>query len=215
MTFSPSLTNTRFDKIADTQKIFRIMLDAMARPGKIYQLPSVGLLLSNTPSKLAPFETLAGVLATLLDHEVTFCLLGNDDSAMNLTPMLGAATGSRSLTRDKADYVVTLEAPETSLLSQLNPGSLQYPNTATTLISRVENLANEAETEGKGTILELRGPGVEPDQKLWVAGTKATFFNALSSINAGYPTGIDIIWVTAGGKLVGLPRSTQLTVSNE
>jgi len=212
MTSSPVLTGSRFDKIADTQKIFRIMLDAMARPGKIYQLPPVGWLLSNNSSKFASFETLSGVLATLIDHEVTFCLLGNDDSAMNLTPILSAATGSRSVTRDKADYVATLEAPETSLLSQLNPGSLLYPNIATTLISRVENLANEAEGEGNGTLLALNGPGAEPNQKLWVAGTNATFFNTLSSINAGYPTGLDIIWATPSGKLVGLPRSTRITV---
>jgi alpha-D-ribose 1-methylphosphonate 5-triphosphate synthase subunit PhnH len=184
----------------------------MARPGKLYQLPPVGQLLGSTSGKYSQYETLATVLNTLLDHEVTFCLLGNDDTSFDLTPMLSAITGSRSTTRDKADYVVTLQAPEENLLPHLNPGNLLYPNMATTLISLVEELENELPTKSTSPLLELSGPGIKSVQKLWVAGTNATFFNTLNDINAGYPTGIDIFWLTPAGKLVGLPRSSKITI---
>jgi alpha-D-ribose 1-methylphosphonate 5-triphosphate synthase subunit PhnH len=212
MTLSHALGSARFDKIADTQKIFRVMLEALARPGQLYRLSPVGSLFSSASGKFDSFETTGSLLATLLDHEVTFCVLGQDDRALELSLLIGATTGSRSVPRDKADYVVTLEAPAESLLSQLNPGSLLFPNTATTLICRVENLANQIPEGNSGAWLELSGPGVAPGQTLGVAGVKATFFNELKAINAGYPLGLDIIWVTPHGTLAGLPRSTQLAI---
>lgn len=212
MTLGHTLACAHFDKIADTQKIFRVMLDALARPGQLYRLPPVGPLFSSASGKFDIFETTGSLLATLLDHEVTFCVLGQDDRALELSLLIGAATGSRSAPRDKAEYVATLEAPEENLLAQLNPGSLLYPNTATTLICRVEELANQLPKGDSGALLELSGPGVAPGQTLWVAGVEATFFNELKAINAGYPLGLDILCVTPQGQLAGLPRSTHLTI---
>ncbi|GAC1448426.1 MAG: phosphonate C-P lyase system protein PhnH [Ktedonobacteraceae bacterium] len=208
---SPAIV--RFDAVRDTQKVFRVLLDALSRPGKFYELPQVGFVFGSARSSaFDPFQALGAVLATLLDHEVTFCLLGQDDVVRDLSTQLASLTSSRSASRDKANYVVTLQAPQKSLLSQLNTGNLLYPDTSTTLLCLVPDLAPGSRAEQSGTLLALAGPGVAEGQTIWVADTDATFFDALSTVNAHYPLGIDVILLTPAGRVAGLPRSTQSTI---
>lgn len=209
------LLATRFDPVHDTQKVFRVLLDALSRPGKLYELPPVGFVFGSARTRSSAFDQFqspGAILATLLDHEVTFCLLGQDDAAYELGTQLADLTSSHSTDREQANYVVTLQAPAPSLVSQLNPGNLLYPDTSTTLICLVSGLALSAPDEHNGTLLALDGPGVAERQTVWVADTEATFFNALSKVNASYPRGIDVICVTSAGRVVGLPRSTRLTI---
>lgn len=212
------LTAARFDAVRDTQKVFRVLLDALSRPGKLHELPPVGFVFGSARTRSSAFEqfqALGAVLVTLLDHEVTFCLLsqdGQDDVTHDLSIQLGNLTASHAVPRDKANYVVTLQAPAPSLLSQLNPGNLLYPDTSATLICLVPELAARSLSEHTGTLLALDGPGVAERQTVWVADTNATFFNALSTVNAQYPLGFDVIWVTPAGRVAGLPRSSQLTI---
>lgn len=209
------LTAARFDAVRDTQKVFRVLLDALSRPGKLYELPPVGFVFGsaqNCSSAFDQFQALGAILATLLDHEVTFCLLGQGDIAHDLSIQLSKLTSSRSVPRDKANYVITLQGPASSLLSQLNPGNLLYPDTSATLICLVPELAAHSLTEHTGTLLALDGPGVAEKQTVWVADTNATFFNALSLMNTQYPLGFDVICITPAGRVAGLPRSSQLTI---
>jgi alpha-D-ribose 1-methylphosphonate 5-triphosphate synthase subunit PhnH len=209
------LTAARFDAVRDTQKVFRVLLDALSRPGKLYELPPVGFVFGSAQTRSSvfdQFQALGAILATLLDHEVTFCLLGQDDIVHDLSIQLSKLTSSHSAPRDKASYVVTLQAPASSLLSQLNPGNLLYPDTSATLICMVPGLAASSLSEHTGTLLALDGPGVAEKQTVWVADTNATFFNALSVVNTQYPLGFDVIWITPAGRVAGLPRSSQLTI---
>lgn len=209
------LTAVRFDAVRDTQKVFRVLLDALSRPGQLYDLPRVGFVFGSARTRSSmfdQFQPLGAILTTLLDHEVTFCLLGQDDAVHDLSVQIADLTSSHSTGREQANYVITLQAPEASLVSQLNLGNLLYPDTSTTLICLVADLASTAPDERNGTLLALEGPGVAERQTIWVADTDATFFNALSAVNARYPLGIDIVWITPSGRVAGLPRSTQLTI---
>ena len=47
----------------DTQKIFRVMLEALARPGQLYRLPPVGPFFSSASGKFDIFETTGSLLA--------------------------------------------------------------------------------------------------------------------------------------------------------
>ncbi len=208
-------TVVRFDAVHDTQKVFRVLLDALSRPGELYELPHVGFVFGSARTRSSAFDqfqSLGAVLATLLDHEVTFCLLGQDDAVRELGVQLTDLTSSHSTSREQANYVVTLQAPDASLVSQLNPGNLLYPDTSTTLICMVPDLASRVLDERNGTLLALDGLGVAEGQTIWVADTDATFFNALSTVNASYPLGIDVICITSSGRVAGLPRSTRFTI---
>ncbi|NWJ47216.1 MAG: phosphonate C-P lyase system protein PhnH [Chloroflexi bacterium] len=209
----------RFDHTRDSQKIFRVMLDALANPGQVFHLPKTGDFFGNTlpnsSRNYAHFETLGAFLATILDHEVTFCLLGDETIAADLSSVICTSANCRSVPRDKADYVFTLQPPVASLPAQLKPGNLIYPDSSATLICLVPDLLGENPEGKKGALLELSGPGVKLGQRLWVAGTNATFFVSLGEVNAAYPLGIDVFWLTPGGVLVGLPRSTRLSILEE
>jgi len=215
----PLTPSHRFDHTRDSQKIFRVMLEALANPGQVFQLPKTGDFFGNTlpgaSRNYAHFETLGAFLATLLDHEVTFCLLGDEHIAADLSGVICTSTNCRSVPRDKADYVITLQPPVSSLPAQLKPGNLIYPDTSATLICLVPDLLGETPEDKKGALLELSGPGVKPGQRLWVAGTSAAFFVSLGEVNVSYPLGIDVFWLTPGGLLVGLPRSTRLSILEE
>ncbi len=209
------LTSVRFDAVRDTQKVFRVLLDALSHPGKLYELPRVGFVFGSARTRSSAFDqfqALGAVLATLLDHEVTFCLLGQDDAVYELNAQIADLTSSHSADREQANYVVSLQAPTASLVSQLNSGNLLYPDTSTTLICLVSDLATSSPGQHNGTLLALEGPGVAERQMVWVADIDAAFFNALSAVNARYPLGIDIICIAASGRVVGLPRSSQLTI---
>jgi alpha-D-ribose 1-methylphosphonate 5-triphosphate synthase subunit PhnH len=209
------LAAARFDPVRDTQKNFRVLLEALSRPGQLYELPRVGFVFGsaqNRSSTLHQLQPLGAVLATLLDHEVTFCLLGQEDAVRDFSTQITDLTSSHSAGREHANYVVSLQAPDASLISQLNPGNLLYPDISTTLICLVPDLASRAPDRHNGTLLALEGPGVAERQAVWVADIDATFFHALSTVNARYPLGIDVIWITPSGRVAGLPRSTQFTL---
>ena len=207
------LAAARFNAVRDTQKVFRVLLEALSRPGQLYELPSVGFVFGSARTRSSDqFQPLGAVLATLLDHEVTFCLLGQEDAVRDLSSQITDLTSSQSSEREHANYVVSLQAPDASLVSQLNVGNLLYPDTSTTLICLVPELASRAPDKHNGTLLALEGPGVAERQTVWVAETDATFFNALSTVNARYPLGIDVLWITPSGRVAGLPRSTRFTI---
>nr|MBA2678217.1 phosphonate C-P lyase system protein PhnH [Ktedonobacteraceae bacterium] len=189
------------------------LLEALSRPGQLYELPRVGFVFGSARTRSShQFQPLGAVLATLLDHEVTFCLLGQEDTVRDLSMQITDLTSSHSAERKRANYVVSLQAPDASLVSQLNHGNLLYPDTSTTLVCLVPDLASRAPDKHNGTLLALEGPGVAERQTVWVADIEATFFNALSTVNARYPLGIDVLWITPSGRVAGLPRSTQFTV---
>jgi alpha-D-ribose 1-methylphosphonate 5-triphosphate synthase subunit PhnH len=209
------LAAARFDAVRDTQKVFRVLLEALSRPGQLYELPRVGFVFGSARTRSSAFnqfQSLGAIVATLLDHEVTFCMLGQEDAVRELSIQITDLTSSHSAGCEHANYVISLQAPDASLVSQLNPGNLLYPDTSTTLICLVSDLASRAPDQHNGTLLALEGPGVAEKQTVWVADTNATFFNALSMVNARYPLGVDVLWITPSGRVAGLPRSTQITI---
>lgn len=107
-----------FDDVHDTQKIFRIMLDSMARPGKINVLPSIYLLRKDE-------NFLYLIAKTLLDIEVTFCFLPQNNF---LEYQIKQDTGSSTAPIDKADYIFCDGRKENKNLYLAKQGSLFFLN---------------------------------------------------------------------------------------
>ena len=65
---------------------------------------------------------------------------------------------------------------------------------------------------GEGDLaLRLTGPGVDGEIALRL-GLGADVIAARNERNGPFPTGIDLLFVDARGRLAGLPRSTQVEV---
>jgi alpha-D-ribose 1-methylphosphonate 5-triphosphate synthase subunit PhnH len=176
------------DPVADAQRCFRAVLDAMARPGSLHAV-GVGLV---TPPPLD--AATAAVLLTLVDGE----------TPLWLAPRLHAARAwivfhcGAVCVEDPAmaSFVTSDALPD---LSGLNAGSHEAPETAATVIVQVRAL-------GTGRPYRLRGPGLRDDALLSIDGLPAGFASIWADNHARFPRGIDLV-LCGGSWLAALPRS--------
>lgn len=181
---------------AEVQLVFRAVLEALARPGTPRQLPERPL--AELPSALLP------VLA-LSDLATPTCVLENGDRwartvrTMTSAPMTGPAD---------ARLVAVLRQLADGEPVAFRTGSAAAPQDAALVCVRVPEI--EAEPAGPGPVWRLEGPGVPGSRLLRVAGLPDGFVSWRDRLGSGFPTGIDLLFVTARGRLAGLPRTTRV-----
>lgn len=193
-----------FEPVHDTQRTFRVLLEAMARPGTVMQLP-----VAADGAPVSPW--LAAVLVTLVDQDVSLAVTAFDGSdALERFVRQRTAVGSAAL--DRAEFVVaTATDLDPQLPWQLCHGTLEYPNDGATLLLLTSSLAQTSAGGGEVSELSLSGPGVPPGHRLCLAGLPAALFAARTEA-AEYPCGIDLILVDPTGRVAALPRSTVIHV---
>ena len=171
------------------QTNFRLLLDAMAYPGRRFALHAV-------PNKE---HAALSVLATLLDAEVTlsdpYNLLSADDWLM---------LQSKSTSEDKADYVLCDASQSPNFLPKL--GTLPDPEQSATLIVIVNKI-------GKGVSkLKLSGPGIKNIEYLIVDGLNSEWLSERNDWVCSFPLGVDMILVD-DQCVAALPRTTKVEVA--
>lgn len=173
----------------DTQQShFRLLLNAMARPGLCQ---SLNTLPADGPTVLA-------VLATLLDAEVT---LADPHELLQCSdwPMLQAALASA----EQADYVLCNGSVAPDFSPKL--GTLPNPEQSATLVLVVDEL-------GRGnTHLRLTGPGIAKSMNLLIAGLHSRWLQLREDWVAAFPLGVDLIFVDSK-QVAALPRTTQVEI---
>jgi alpha-D-ribose 1-methylphosphonate 5-triphosphate synthase subunit PhnH len=87
-------------------------------------------------------------------------------------------------------------------LNRAKIGHLEDPHRSATLIVQVPTLS-------RGNSWEITGPGVK-DFKTIQLGLTTNWDKVRAERNAEYPLGLDILLVEKGGKLMALPRTTQM-----
>jgi alpha-D-ribose 1-methylphosphonate 5-triphosphate synthase subunit PhnH len=191
-----------YDDVFDAQQHYRLLLDSMARPGKINVLPELEL---TAPSGIHA----AGVLVAfaLLNSDVSYYVEG--PRAYEVGRYLLVNTAARPVEVWEADYIFVDGSASAELMRQLKVGSLPYPEEGATVIAAVEGLANE----GEGWRLQLSGPGVPGERILCVRGLERAFFEVLADINGEFPLGIDVILTDGERRVACIPRSTKVRVN--
>lgn len=170
------------------QANFRLVLDAMSRPGRcfsLYTLPDEG-------------SVVLSILATLLDAEVSLSdphmLLRTDDWLM---------LQAKSSSADEADYILC----DAMQLPNISPklGTLANPDQSATLILKVDKL-------GIGNHkLRLSGPGIKDTEYLSINGLLMNWLTKRDDWNGAFPLGVDIILVD-DQSVAALPRTTNVKV---
>ncbi len=190
-----------FEPVFDSQSTFRVVLDAMARPG------SVGLLAAaDARCTLPGGQGLAAVAQTLLDHEVTFAVApGMEERAEEFTRYLAATTGSRPVGIEEADYVFTRGPLANGVLTALKRGSLAFPDEGATLLLLISNIEDDS-----GLSVSLTGPGIPGTRMRHLSGLGIETLAERRTANAEIPRGIDLLLVDTHGRVIGLPRTTQI-----
>ena len=174
------------DPAIDSARTFRLVLNAMAQPGRIETV--------DTAQPPAPLCAAAGaVLLTLADHETPIHLAGETDNKA-ARDWLAFHTGAPIVEASKASFAVG-RWTDLMPLEQYRTGTAAYPDQSVTLIVLHRDLAATGTT--------LRGPGIETTAHLTLPDAGFLDFNA-----ARFPLGIDMV-LTDGARLAAVPRSTR------
>ncbi len=184
------------DEPIEASASFRILLDAMARPGTIHNLPVELDSMANL-NKGAMLS-----LLTLADHETPVWL--DEHVNTELARYFLRFHCSAKLTEDKSQamFAVFSSTVDINLLDEFPIGTSDYPDASTTLIIQVDNIYN-----GRGLILS--GPGIKSTNHLRVDGLDDSIWLWLKRNNARFPLGLDVILAT-DETVAALPRSVQI-----
>ncbi len=190
-----------FNPVADSQAIFRVLLNAMARPGTVALLPA-----TDPRCPLEAGQALAALAQTLLDHEVTFAVDSALPQAEAFTHYLTTTTGSRPAEHREADYFFAPGPLEAGRLNTLKRGVLAFPDEGATAIILTSTFASEPDTHDT-----LQGPGIAATLVTNLAGLSQENLTERDQANSELPRGIDLILVDPSGHVVCLPRTTRIT----
>lgn len=178
------------DPVADAQRCFRALLDAMSRPGRVHEVPC-----PEVPAALDP-ATGAVVLA-LVDHETGLWLDGTFAGAAAWIAFHTGAPVTAAL--DRAAFVVTSVPPP---LESLALGGHETPEASATVILQLGSLR-------QGTRYRLAGPGLREPVTLAVSGLGPDFLAWWDANRRLFPRGIDLI-LCAGDQIAALPRTVSI-----
>jgi alpha-D-ribose 1-methylphosphonate 5-triphosphate synthase subunit PhnH len=181
--------------VLDSQRSFRLILEAIAHPGKILSIPGD----FGVPTPLHPAS--AAVCLTLLDFETPLWTdLSEGSGALSwLRFHCGCPLEKLSARATFALIADPVHAPD---LRSYSIGQEESPENSTTVIIQVEDVR----AEGSKC---LSGPGIRTNSLLEVKGLPEGFWSSWRENHLLYPLGVDV-FLTAGTKIVGLPRTTRV-----
>ncbi|WP_104668290.1 phosphonate C-P lyase system protein PhnH [Ensifer adhaerens] len=185
------------DPVFAAQSGFRHLMDGFARPGTIKRLEA-----ASTPP--APLASAAGAVAlTLCDHDTPVWL--TPTLAKSAAPQWIAFHTGAQVTCSKTDarFAFIEKGAAFPGFDQFSLGTQEYPDRSTTLVIEVEALTG-------GPVLTAKGPGIKDETDIAVKGLPDVFLEFWNANRAVFPRGVDLV-LTAGDKLVCLPRTTRLS----
>jgi alpha-D-ribose 1-methylphosphonate 5-triphosphate synthase subunit PhnH len=191
------------DPVHDAQRVFRMLLDALSRPGKIASVASAlpgfdaSTAFAGAPVPLAAYAA----LLTLADYVTPVW----QPEQRVLGDALRFHTGA-PLAADCADAAFAYVADPDAMppLHAFSIGHAQSPQDAATLLIRVDSLSD-------GPPLQWSGPGIAGACTVRVGGLPPRFWRERAALATQFPCGIDCFLVS-GASLVGLPRTTHVEV---
>lgn len=186
------------EPVFESQSVFRMLMDGMARPGSVRTIGSdVG--------QPEPLGAAAGAIAlTVCDHETPVWLsAGFAKSAVG--EWIAFHTGA-ALTREKAEARFAFVETGATLASfgLFAAGTQEYPDRSTTLIIELAAI-------GEGQSLTLTGPGIQQATTIKVKGLPEVFQRLWADNRALFPRGVDVV-LTAGRSMLCLPRTTKIAI---
>ncbi|MEU0965001.1 phosphonate C-P lyase system protein PhnH [Streptomyces sp. NPDC005917] len=176
---------------AQAQRVFRAVLDALARPGSTTRLPAE--LTGPVPAALLP-------LLALADLGTGFCVL--EDGSGRWSEVVAVATNAPAVPLPDARLVAAVRPVAADEIRRLRRGSAEAPEDGALLCVPVSAL------DGGPRKWRLSGPGVPGDLVVAPDGLPDGFVEARAEAVAGFPAGIDLLMAAPDGRLLGLPRST-------
>jgi alpha-D-ribose 1-methylphosphonate 5-triphosphate synthase subunit PhnH len=188
--------------VLSAQSTFRSVMDAMARPGSVQRIAAA----AGTPA--AMMRGTAAIALTLFDHDTPLWLDPLMSETSEVTKWLKFHTGAPVIADSSiCSFALIGDARALPGLDCFAFGSSEYPDRGTTLILQVESLT-------QGSVLELRGPGIDGVAMLQATIQPTDLFERLAINAALFPRGIDVVLVH-DDTIVAIPRTTRLVAKGD
>lgn len=219
------------------QAAFRALLDAMARPGELAELPAPEPRLRDEAKRCGLTPSALMLADVLIDAATTFAVAGTPAGTAPAAPAShvphapvapGAAERELSIRThcparpvDEALYVFIPAAVRgeaaAAAVEALTPGTLASPHLGATCVVECGTLLG-ASADGARTgsasgseptaTYALCGPGIDGTAQLTC--DRAEVVNARLARADEFPCGIDLVFVDGAGHVACIPRSTKV-----
>jgi len=188
-----------FDMVSGTQEVFRLLLDALANPGRPVDLSAQVNQFAANGRWLAP-------ALTLLDNETGFYWDGLPELGEEIRFLSGAA----QVPLHNADFVflsaldATTDTGIAQILSQVKGGTHRDPHDSALIFVAAGGAADRS--------LALQGPGVPPEgRNVALSAAEAAWIKARDSRGFEYPCGVEIVFMREDNSLVAITRKAAAT----
>ena len=193
----------------DSQRSFRLLLQAMSFPGRLVSLALPGF---EHPRELAPAA--AALLTALPDAQTRLWLSASLARQRLLLDYIRFHTGCETIDNERAEraelaWVGAADATDL-VLSGFATGTDLQPHDGASLFIEVTQLAAHAVPDATVS-MTLTGPGLPAPAALSVSGLPREFWQTRQAARAALPRGGDLV-LTCGEQIVALPRTTELEV---
>lgn len=184
-----------FDSVFDSQKVFRLILEAVSNPARIVNISEYAeKLFGDQPAFLA-------VAVTLLDNEVSF----NTCENYSLSDEIALLTLAKREKNESADFVFVCNPDNIkNVVERAKYGTLADPHKSATIIIKND--------DAPVCRLTFSGPGIDGQIKVRATQTIKNTIVLRDAQNYEYPQGIDFIFISRVGELLAIPRLTQMEV---
>ena len=190
-----------FDAVFDSQKVFRLIIEAMSNPARVVNIKEYAdKFFGGHPVFLA-------VAMTLLDNEISFNTCGNQP----LSDEIVSLTLAKREQTEFADFVFVCDPNEIknkknikSVIEKAKCGTLSDPHKSATVIIR-DNRENVPACR-----LTLSGPGIDGYTTVQATQTIKYAITLRDARYYEYPQGIDLIFISNDGDLTAIPRTSRM-----
>jgi len=190
-----------YDKVFDAQEHFRVLLDAMAHPGKLFPFSEVEMVgIPGIP------HGIFYIAFALLNADVHFTFLGPESE--NAKTYITQNTSSLVSSLEMVDFVFFPGNLDGEFFRECKNGNLSYPEEGASLVAYVDTLSTQK--LDKSLELSLKGPGVESINTVYIQGLDIKSLEILKDINSEFPLGLDLYVVDQNSTVMAIPRSNHL-----
>jgi phosphonate C-P lyase system protein PhnH len=189
-----------FDMVHGAQEMFRLLLEALANPGRALNLRHLAARFAGAGQWLAP-------ALTLLDGETGFFWDGDAETGEEIHFLSGAPRVSP----EEADFVFVSggERAPAEILSQVKGGTHLDPHDSALLFIAAGERGGGGHS-GKNEHILLRGPGIPPEgRRIGLFPGEAAWCRARETRGFEYPCGVELIFLREDFSFLALTRKTE------
>ncbi|PLY14536.1 MAG: phosphonate C-P lyase system protein PhnH [Sedimenticola sp.] len=179
-----------------SQQVFRQVMNAMARPGTVVDLPDVDTVGSLHTASMA-------LCLSFFDYETTVWLSDGLKKNELFNQTLQFHCGC-SITENPstAGFALIGDLMDLPSLSVFSPGNEEYPDRSTSVVIQVDYLSHMGG-------VRLQGPGVKGDVRLDAPVFTIDFLQQWNENHQIFPLGVDV-YLACGRQVAVLPRTVML-----